>query len=75
MLGAYFIAEVLDLTENKRLKEIQAIAKQVDASAEDLLDAYSSAQSIAMDLSFHGVREIINFKKNINLFSINIVEA
>jgi hypothetical protein len=63
VLGARFIAEVLDLTDNKRLKESQAIAQQVQASAEDLLAAYSSAQSIAVDLSFHGVLELINFKK------------
>jgi hypothetical protein len=63
VLGARFIAEVLDLTENKRLKEIQALAQQVDTSAEDLLTAYSNAQSIAVDLAFHGVMEPINFKK------------
>ena len=63
ILGARFIAEVLDLADNKRLHEIQSIAKQKQVSAEELLDAYSRARSIAVGLSFHGELELINFKK------------
>ena len=63
VLGARFISEVLDLSDDVRLREILAVAKQAQASVEDLLDAYSRARSIAVDLSFHGELELINFKK------------
>jgi hypothetical protein len=63
VLGAKFIAEVLDLAENKQLKDIQALAANADASIDDLLSAYRQAQSIAVDLSYHGILEPIDFKK------------
>ena len=63
VLGAQFIAEVLDLTDDNRLRDVQSIAGKAHASAEELLDAYSKARSITVELSLHGDFDLIDFKK------------
>jgi Zn-finger protein len=63
VLAAQFIIEVLDLTDDSRLRDIQAIAGNSNAKAEELVDAYSIARAISLDLSLHGDFELIDFKK------------
>ncbi len=45
-LGARFIAHVLDLTDDRRLHEIQEILAKPELSAEALLDAYHRVHAI-----------------------------
>ena len=63
VLGARFIAEVLDLAGDAQLKDLQSTATKRHASAEELLNAYHIARSVAIELSLHGDFELIDFKK------------
>ena len=45
LVGASFIKNVLDLTEDKHIIHAQSIAATSDAKAEDLLDAYHSVHT------------------------------
>ena len=45
-IGARFIANVLDLTDNPRLKEAQQIAAKADLTAEELTDAYHAVHTV-----------------------------
>ena len=45
-IGARFIAHVLDLTDEPRLKDAQELAAQPGLTAEELVDAYHSVHAI-----------------------------
>ena len=45
-IGARFIAHVLDLTDNPRLKDAQQTAAKPDLSAEELMDTYHRVHTI-----------------------------
>jgi len=45
-IGARFIENVLDLSNEARLKSAQQVAAKADASAEELLDAYHAVHAV-----------------------------
>jgi hypothetical protein len=63
LLGARFLAEVMDLTDDERLKNVCAILGKADASADELLTAFHWAQSVAVELSLRSGMDLVDFHR------------
>jgi hypothetical protein len=63
LLGARFIAEVMDLTDDRRLKNVLDIVTKADPSQEELTSAFHWAQSAVVELSLHSGFELVDFRK------------
>jgi hypothetical protein len=63
VVAACFVAEVLDLTEDERVRQAQKIASDPAASPESLMSAYHSAWYAALESSVHSDMELIDWHK------------
>jgi len=61
LLAARFIAEVMDLTDDSRLKNVLEVVTKPDASEEELTGAFHWAQSAVVDLSLHSGFDLVDF--------------
>jgi len=63
VVAARFVADVLDLTEDARVKHAQEVASRPDATPEDLMSAYHSAKRAAVESSIHSEWELVDWHK------------
>ena len=63
VVAARFVAEVLDLTDDNRVKEAQQVAADPDATPEALMSAYHSVWHAAVESSVHSDMELIDWHK------------
>ena len=63
IVAARFVADVLDLTEDDRIKQAQKIAADPNASPESLMSAYHSAWHVVVESSAHSDLELIDWHK------------
>ncbi len=68
IVAARFVAEVLDLTDDVRIKQAQEVAADPKATPEALMTAYHSAWHAAMEYSLHSDLELINWHKQTSYF-------
>jgi hypothetical protein len=69
VVGARFVANVLDLTQNNYIKQAQAMLSNTDnVSAEDLDDAYHSIHSIYLHTSPRSHFSLLDYKKQAEHF-------
>jgi hypothetical protein len=63
IVAARFVAEVLDLTDDERVKEAQMIAANPDASPDSIRSAYHRAWHAAVESSVHSDMEMLDWQK------------
>ncbi len=63
IVAARFVAEVLDLTEDERVKEAQQVALDPNASPDRIMAAYHQAWHAAVESSVHSDMEMLDWKK------------
>lgn len=63
VVAARFVADVLDLTADNRVKQAQEVAANPDATPETLMSAYHSAWHAAVESSVHSDMELIDWHK------------
>ncbi|MGD8614468.1 MAG: hypothetical protein PVI91_02210 [Gammaproteobacteria bacterium] len=63
VLAARFVADVLDLTDDDRVRQAQKIASDPNATPESLMSAYHSAWHAALESSVHGDMELVDWHK------------
>lgn len=63
IVAARFVADVLDLTDDARIKQAQKVAADPSATPETLMSAYHSAWHAAIESSVHSDLELIDWKK------------
>jgi hypothetical protein len=63
VVAALFVEDVLDLTEDARIKQAQKTAADPDATPESLMSSYHSAWHAAAESSMHGDLELIDWQK------------
>lgn len=68
MVSAEFIANVLDLTQDSRIKWAQAELRNSDISAEDLDEAYHSAHSVYVHTSPRSHFSLLDYDKQAEHF-------
>lgn len=68
VVGAQFVADVLDLVQDNRLQQAQATAADPEASPEDLMGAYHLARRVIVESSPHGDWELIDYHKQATYF-------
>jgi len=68
LVGASFIKNVLDLTEDKHIIHAQSIAATIDAKAEDLLNAYHSVHTSYVNTNPRSGLNTLDWKKQAEHF-------
>lgn len=68
LVGARFLAEVLDLTDDEGIKQAQKVAANSEASPEELMAAYHHAHHAAVLSSLHSDLELVNWRKQAAFF-------
>ena len=68
LVGASFIKNVLDLTEDKHIIHAQSIAATIDAKAADLLNAYHSAHTSYVNTNPRSGLNALDWKKQAEHF-------
>jgi effector-binding domain-containing protein len=68
VVGARFIANVLDLTQNRHIKQAQALLSNTDISAEDLDEAYHSIYSIYVNTHPRSHFSLLDYNKQAEHF-------
>jgi len=68
IVAARFVAEVLDLTDDVRVKQAQEVAADPKATPETLMSAYHSVWHAAMEYSIHSDMELIDWHKQTAYF-------
>ena len=63
IVAARFVADVLDLTDDDRVKQAQRVAVDPNASPEALMVAYHSAWHAAVESSVHSGMEPVDWRK------------
>lgn len=63
VVAARFVADVLDLTEDDRVKQAQEVSADPNATPEALMSAYHSAWHAAVESSVHSDMELIDWHK------------
>jgi hypothetical protein len=63
VVAAGFVADVLELTEDERVKQAQKVAAKPDATPDSLMDAYHSAHHAAVESSVHSDLELVDWHK------------
>jgi hypothetical protein len=63
VVAARFVADVLDLTEDDRVKQAQKLAADPNAAPESLMSAYHLAWHAALESSVHSDMELIDWRK------------
>jgi hypothetical protein len=63
VVAARFVAEVLDLTDDERVKQAQKVAADPNAAPESLMSAYHSVWHAALESSVHSDMELIDWRK------------
>lgn len=67
-VGARFIAHVLDLTQNKHVKQAQAVLSNTSISAEDLEDAYHSIHTVYVRTNPRSHFSLLDYSKQAEHF-------
>jgi hypothetical protein len=63
IVAARFVAEVLDLTDDDRIKEAQRVAADSTATPDNIMSAYHLAWHAAVESSVHSDMELIDWRK------------
>ena len=63
IVAARFVAEVLDLTDDNRVKEAQKVAADPSSAADSVMSAYHQAWHGAVESSVHSDMELVNWRK------------
>lgn len=68
LVGARFVADVLDLTENNIVKQAAEVAANPDATPEELMSAYHSSKHVAVKSGIHGDWDLIDWQRQTTHF-------
>lgn len=68
LVAAQFVADVLDLTDNDKVRQAQEIAVRSDATPEELMSAYHAAKHAAVESSIHHEFELVDWHKQASHF-------
>lgn len=63
IVAALFVAEVIDLTDDIRVKESQKVAADPNATPDSIMSAYHRAWHAAVESSVHGDMELLDMQK------------
>jgi hypothetical protein len=63
VVAARFVGDVLDLTDDDRVKQAQRVAADPSASPESLMSAYHAAWHAAVESSVHSDLELVDWRK------------
>jgi hypothetical protein len=63
VVAARFVADVLDLTQDARVKQAQKVAADPNAAPESLMSAYHLAWHAALESSVHSDMELVDWHK------------
>jgi hypothetical protein len=63
VVAADFVADVLDLTDDERVKQAQKIAADPNAAPDALMSAYHLAWHAAVESSIHSDMELLDWRK------------
>lgn len=64
IVAARFVADVLELTDDERIKQAQKVAADPKATPDAVMSAYHSAWHAAMESSVHSDMELIDWRKH-----------
>ena len=64
VVAARFVADVLELTDDERIKQAQQVAADPKATPDTVMSAYHSAWHAAMESSVHSDMELIDWQKH-----------